>query len=87
MYNIYGNKQHKYDAIFGVMTDTRPIEIIKKHKAGILSKSEVLNEFKKSISMKQLSLHNQKLCDMIKPVKIYVFDTDNEIKFHRKELD
>jgi len=87
MYNINGSKQHKYDAIFGVMTDTRPIELMKKHRAGILSKSEVLDEFKKSISMKQLSLHNQKLCDMIKPVKAYIFEIDSENKIHRKELD
>jgi len=87
MYNINGSKQHKYDAIFGVMTDTRPIDIIKKHKAGILSKNEVLGEFKKSISMKQLSLHNQKLCDMIKPIKAYIFEVDNENKILRKELE
>jgi len=87
MYNINGSKQHKYDVIFGVMTDTRPNKIIDEHKAGIIPKSVVLDEFKKSISMKQLSLHNQKLCDMIKPVKAYVFEIDSENKTLRKELD
>lgn len=82
--NEMGTKQHNYDVIYGVMSDSVPTQSIIKYKMGIITKEEVLDSFKKSTSMKQISLHNQSLCDIIKLKEAYVIDkTTNE----RKELD
>lgn len=82
--NLYGSKQHNYDIIYGVMSDSVPTQTILEYKTGIKTKEEVLESFKKATSMKQMSLHNQKLCDIIKLKEAYIIDkATNE----RKELN
>jgi len=56
--NIDGSKQHGYDVIYGVMSDSVPTKAIMEYKMGIITKEELLESLKKSTSMKQLSLHN-----------------------------
>lgn len=82
--NIMGTKQHAYDVIYGVMTDAVPTILIAEYQMGIKSKEEVMEGLKKPTSMKQISLHSQKLCDIIKLKEAYVIDLE---KNERKELD
>lgn len=82
--NENGENQHKYDAIFGVMSDSQPIQIVMDYRLGILTKNDALECLKKATSMKQISLHNQKLCDIIKPQRVYTFDM---ITKSREELN
>lgn len=82
--NVEGSKQHDYDVIYGVMSDSVPTIAIMEYKMGVKTKEEVLDCLKKATSMKQLSLHNQNLCDIIKLKEAYIIDkTTNE----RKELN
>lgn len=82
--NIMGDKQHNYDVIYGVMSDSVPTIAIQEYKMGIRTKEDVLECLKKSTSMKQISLHNQKLCDIIKLKEVYVIDKETN---ERKELN
>lgn len=82
--NMMGTKQHSYDVIYGVMSDSVPTVEIQEYKMGNKSKEEVLECLKKSNSMKQISLHNQKLCDIIKLKEAYIIDKKTN---ERKELD
>lgn len=82
--NIMGTKQHDYDIIYGVMSDSIPTIEIQNYKAGIKTKEEVIESLKKTTSMKQISLHNQKLCDIIKLKEVYTID---KITSERKELN
>ncbi|MDE6435868.1 MAG: DUF3990 domain-containing protein [Lachnospiraceae bacterium] len=82
--NLAGTKQHDYDVIYGVMSDSVPTQAILEYKMGTKTKEEVLECLKKPTSMKQISLHNQNLCDIIKLKEVYTIDkTTNE----RKELN
>lgn len=82
--NVFGAKQHDYDVIYGVMSDSVPTRIIQEYKMGIKTKEDVLESFKKSTSMKQISLHKQDLCDTIKLKEAYIIDKDTN---ERKELN
>lgn len=82
--NVFGTKQHDYDVIYGVMSDSIPTQAILEYKMGTKTKEEVFECLKKPTSMKQISLHNQNLCDIIKLKEAYTIDkTTNE----RKELN
>ncbi|MBQ8803331.1 MAG: DUF3990 domain-containing protein [Tyzzerella sp.] len=82
--NVMGNNQHHYDAIYGVMSDAVPMLLIQEYKMKNKTKEQVLESLKKSTSMKQISLHNQKLCDTIILKEAYFIDMDTN---QRKELD
>jgi len=81
--NYNGGNQHNYDIIYGVMSDSVPTELLSKYGAGLITKQMVLDGIKKSTRMKQLSLHDQLLCDIIEPSKAYRFDVDTN---SREEL-
>lgn len=83
-YNIFGTKQHDYDVIYGVMSDSVPTQAILEYKIGLKTKEDVLECLKKPTSMKQISLHNQNLCDIIKLREAYTID---KITQERKELN
>lgn len=72
--NIVGAGQHNYDVIYGVMSDSVPTLLIQEYKLGLKNEEEVLEALKKSTSMKQISLHNQSLCDTITLSEAYIFD-------------
>lgn len=82
--NLLGQKQHDYDAIYGVMSDSVPTLAILDYKMGRKSKNDVIECLKKATSMKQISLHNQELCDTIKLKEAYTID---KVTGTRKELD
>lgn len=71
--------QHDYDLIFGVMSDSLPIILIQRYKNGELKKDDVIEGLKKQTSAKQLSIHNQNICDIIKVNEIYDIDSGKEL--------
>lgn len=77
--NLYKKKQHNYDLIFGVMSDSIPTVLIEKYKNNEINKQEVIEGLKKTTSNKQLSIHNQSLCDIIKIDKAYNLQTGEEL--------
>lgn len=66
------------------MSDSVPTQMVLEYKMGIKTKQEVLASFKKATSMKQISLHNQELCDIIKLKEAYTIDIETGA---RKELN
>lgn len=76
-------QQHEYDVIYGVMSDSVPTKLLLDFKAGETSKESVLDGLKKSTSMKQISIHNQSLCDTLKLTRAYEFYPKTD---ERKEL-
>lgn len=82
--NADGNHQHPYDVIYGVMSDSTPTALILQYEAGEITKDEVIKGLKKDNRMKQLSLHNQRLCDMIVLKRAYIYDPETN---NRKELE
>lgn len=77
--NINGDQHHNFDFIFGVMSDSLPIVLIQKYKNKEISKEDVIEGLKKSTRNKQISLHKQELCDRIKPVKVCLLETREEL--------
>lgn len=77
--NADGLNQHDYDFIFGVMSDSNPIRDISLYNQGEIDEETVLESFKKQTSAKQLSIHNQHLCDIIKPSRAYIIETGEEL--------
>ncbi len=82
--NIAGSKQHDYDVIYGVMSDSVPTLEIQYYKMGIKTREEVIATLKKQTSMKQLSLHSQEICDIISLKEAYILD---KATGERKELN
>ena len=82
--NVWGENQHPYDCIFGVMSDSLPTKIVQDYKAGVLTRESAIKDLKKSTSVKQISLHNQTLCDTLTITRAYAYDS---ICVQRKELD
>ncbi|WP_188652191.1 DUF3990 domain-containing protein [Pontibacillus salipaludis] len=90
--NIYGEHQHDYKAIFGVMSDSKPNIVLSRFKNGEIGKDEVIESFKKTTSNKQLSIHTQDFCDILVPSKAYIIETGeeldvNEYSYGKKQVD
>jgi hypothetical protein len=83
--NIDGAFQHRYDLIFGVMSDGYPTGLMIDYELGLITKEAAVKALTKPYSMKQLSLHNQELCDIVKISRAYSFDISNTE--NRKELN
>lgn len=79
VYNLNGENQHEFDFIFGAMSDSVPTVLIQQFKEGTITRNSVIDGLKKNTSNKQLSLHNQELCDMIKPLRVCRLDTEEEL--------
>lgn len=47
-------RQHQFDLIYGVETDSNPADLMTKYQRHLLTKDEVIEGFKKSTSAKQL---------------------------------
>lgn len=77
-------QRHNYDVIYGVMSDSVPTQLLLRYRAGEIDKEDVLTGLKKGNSMKQLSIHNQALCDSIILSRAYEFNPKTQ---ERKELD
>lgn len=82
--NKNGCAQHEYDIIYGVMSDSFPTKLLIDYEMGLISKENVIDGIKRPNSMKQLSLHKQEICDIIRPQRAYTLDVATK---ERKELD
>ncbi len=51
--------QHHFDFIYGVQTDDNPTQALARFRQNEITKEEMLAEFRKPYSFKQLSIHNQ----------------------------
>ena len=79
IYNVDGESHHNNDLIFGVMSDSRPTLLIQQYKRGVKSKHDVIEGLKKSTRVKQISIHNQHICDILVISKIYHAETGEEL--------
>lgn len=66
LHNVYNEKPHGYDIIWGVMSDSIPPEVILAYQNGEITYEEAIHKLQKSQSMKQLYIGNQEICDMLK---------------------
>lgn len=82
--NLSEENQHEFDLIFGVMSDSLPTILIQKYKNKELTKENVIEGLKKSTAVKQLSIHNQKICDIIKINKAYYVESGEELDLNVK---
>ena len=82
--NIRGRYQHHYDIIYGVMSDAVPTLAISQYRIGEKTREEVIETLKTSTSMKQMSLHTQKICDILILKEAYIINRKTN---ERKELN
>lgn len=68
--NVYNENPHNYDIIWGVMSDSLPIEIVAAYSRGLMSREEAVQKLKKPNSMKQLYLGTQELCAKLEVTQI-----------------
>lgn len=66
MYNVYNEKPHGYDIIWGVMSDSVPPEVLLSYQNNEITYEEAIGRLQKPQSMKQLYIGNQKICNMLK---------------------
>lgn len=59
LYNVYNNKPHGYDIIWGVMSDNRPDGVILSYKDNTISYEMAIQQLCKPNSMRQLYIGNQ----------------------------
>jgi len=79
-------KNHNYDFVIGVMTDSNPIDLIMKYQLHEIELKEVKEGLLKWNSMEQLSLHNQSICDKIKVRKVTLVDEGKEFEINGIEF-
>lgn len=65
-------KIHPNDITGGVTSDTKPTFLMQQYFIGKATKEQVIEELKTSTSIKQLCLHKQGYCDLIRPQKAYI---------------
>lgn len=66
------------------MSDSLPTILIQKYKNKELTKENVIEGLKKSTAVKQLSIHNQKICDIIRISKAYYVESGEELDLNGK---
>ncbi len=65
MNNREKENPHKFDLIWGVMSDSNPEQVVWDYKNQKISYEKVIQLLQKSNSMKQLFISNQEICDML----------------------
>lgn len=63
--NVYNEKPHGYDIIWGVMSDSLPVQIVLDYKNGEISYEDAIAQLQKPNSLKQLYLGKQEICDKL----------------------
>ena len=76
--NVYNEKPHGYDIIWGVMSDSVPPEIIMAYLNKEISYQQAIESLQKSQSMKQLYIGNQEICDMLRISNLIMFNETEE---------
>lgn len=73
--NVGQKPDHGFDMIYGVMSDNNPTLLISKFNAGEITEEEVIKGIiEKSISTKQLSIHNQTICGILKIKDVHTIE-------------
>lgn len=63
---------HEYPLIYGIMSDNNPAELVSKFRDGELVKEDVIQGIlDKTIRTRQLSIHTQDICDILKLTKAH----------------
>lgn len=62
-----------------MQTDDNPVQSLARFHREEITREELLEEFRKPYSFKQLSIHNQSFCDTMKIVKVYQAKTGEEL--------
>ena len=68
--NSFNDRPHGYEIIWGVMSDSNPIEIISDYQQGLIDEQAAIEKLQKPNSMKQLYIGTQDICSMLKVHKI-----------------
>lgn len=76
--NVYNEKPHGYDIIWGVMSDSLPIKLLLDYKNGVISYEDAISQLQKPNSMKQLYIGKQEICDRL---------TVTDISIKKEEMD
>ena len=63
--NVYNEKPHGYDIIWGVMSDSLPVKLLLDYKNGNISYEDAISQLQKPNSMKQLYIGRQEICDKL----------------------
>lgn len=69
---------HDYKLIFGVQTDSNPLNVVESFIDNLISEDEAITELKKSTSGKQLYIGDQSICNQL--VICDILKRDNETK-------
>ena len=70
VHNVYNQKPHGYDLIWGVMSDSFPDQVVLDYRNCVVSYERALELLKKPNSMRQLYIGNQKICDLLRMTDI-----------------
>lgn len=76
--NVYNERPHGYDLIWGVMSDSIPPEIIMAYLNQEITYENAIHFLQKPQSMKQLFIGNQDICNMLKISRLIRFDKKEE---------
>ena len=76
--NVYNEKPHGYDIIWGVMSDSIPPEVLLAYQNNEITYAEAICKLQKPQSMKQLFIGNQEICNMLKVSNLFQFDKKEE---------
>lgn len=71
--------RHEFDYIIGVMSDSNPDELLADYHLNKITKSELVQGLMKWTSMEQLSLHSQRICDILVVRKAILIDERREL--------
>ena len=69
--NVYRENHHRYDIIWGVMSDNKPEQAVWLYQRGEISFDEAVAQISKPNSMKQLYVSNQEICDMMVMTNVF----------------
>ena len=75
--NIYLKREQLYIV---PQTDDNPTQALARFRQNEITKEEMLAEFRKPYSFKQLTIHNQSFCDIMKIEKVYQSKTGEELQ-------
>ena len=70
--NLY-QQQHTYDVIYGCMSDSNPTNLLSQYELAEISYLDVIEGLKKDNRAKQLSIHNQEICNTLTITHIYQY--------------
>lgn len=80
MENVSLDSPHGYDMIVGVQSDSKPTILIEQYQKGEIELEELMTELKSPNGRRQISIHNQELCNRLVFVRALNLQTKEELK-------